>query len=75
MRKNYSIFTCTAFLVTMNDGGCGVLLRKSAMGVFGGASSFVWRHNSIRGVRRISGVWNEGKLEKRARLNNLWNQE
>ena len=57
--------------MTANDGGCGVRLRKSAMGVLGGASSFVCKHSSISGVRRISGVWNADRLEKRARLNNL----
>jgi hypothetical protein len=41
----------------MKDGGCGVLAKKSAMGVVGGCdNSFVCRHNSINGVRRISGV-------------------
>ena len=33
------------------------MARKSAIGVFGGASSLVCRHSSSSGVRRISGVW------------------
>lgn len=55
----------TAFRVTMNDGGCGVRARKSAMGVLGGASSLVCRHSSVSGVRSISGVWNWKKFSKR----------
>ena len=38
------------------------LERKSAIGVFGGASSFVCKHNSMRGVLRISGTWNWQKF-------------
>jgi hypothetical protein len=54
---NIKHFTCTAFLVTMKDGGSGVLAKKSAIGVVGGwANSFVCRHSSIKGVRKISGV-------------------
>lgn len=49
--------SCTAFLVTRNDGGSMARARKSAIGVLAGARSFVWRHSSCNGILRSSGVW------------------
>jgi hypothetical protein len=49
----------------MKDGGSGVLAKKSAIGVVGGwANSFVCKHSSIKGVRKISGVWNKMRYRR-----------
>ena len=37
--KSIIVHTCTAFLVTMNEGACGVLAKKSAIGVVGGCDN------------------------------------